>query len=247
MHSLPARPLLIVAGMQLLMAAAGLTAATMLLRALTGIGWRGLVTAFACYAVIAAFVVLDLGRHAPHRRFGVANSVTLTRAGLTALLWGVVGETTLAWRDLGSELRWLLAFVATVALVLDGADGWIARRRGMASDFGADFDMEVDSLFALALALMVYGTGSCGVWVLTGGLLRYIFVLVGWICPTFAAPLQPSRRRKLICAIQAAVLIAALAPIMPTEIAQGLCLAGLALLGYSFAADMLWLAKAGAA
>src|SRR5262245_60937096 len=177
MHSLPARPLLIVAGTQLLAAAAGLAAATMLLRALAGIGWRGLVTALACYGVIAAFVVFDLGRHAPHQRFGAANSVTLTRASLTALLWGVVGETTLGWRELGGELRWLLTFVATAALVLDGADGWIARRRGMASDFGADFDMEVDSLFVLALALLVYGTGRCGLWVLTSGLLRYLFVL----------------------------------------------------------------------
>jgi len=247
MHLLPARPLLIVAGMQLLVAAAGLTAATMLLRTPAGIGWRGLVTAFACYGVIAAFVVFDLGRHAPHQRFGAANSVTLTRAGLTALLWGVVGETMLSWRDLGSELRWLLSFVAMAALALDGADGWIARRRGMASDFGADFDMEVDALFALALALLVYGTGRCGVWVLSSGLLRYVFVLVGWIWPTFAAPLRPSRRRKLICAIQAAVLIAALLPIVPTEVAHGLCLAGLALLSYSFAADILWLAKARAA
>jgi hypothetical protein len=83
--------------------------------------------------------------------------------------------------------------------------------------------------------------------VLTSGLLRYLFVLMGWIWPTFAAPLQPSRRRKLICAMQAAVLIAALAPIVATEVAAGLCLAGLALLGYSFAADILWLAKARAA
>jgi phosphatidylglycerophosphate synthase len=244
MHSLPARPLLIVAGMQLLAAAAGLTAATMLLRAAAGIGWRGLVTAFACYGVIATFVVVDLGRHAPHQHFGAANSVTLTRAGLTALLWGVVGETAFSWRDLGSDLRWLLTLVATAALVLDGADGWIARRRGMASDFGADFDMEVDSLFALALALLVYGTGRCGLWVLVSGLLRYVFVLVGWIWSTFAAPLRPSQRRKLICAIQAAVLIAALAPSVPAEGAQALCLAGLALLSYSFAADILWLAKA---
>ena len=228
----------------MLTVAAGLVVATMLLRLVTGIGWRGLATAFSCYGLVATFVVLDLGRHAPHQRFGAANSVTLMRAALTALLWGVIGETLLGARAFEAEPRWLLALAAAAALLLDGADGWIARRCGMASDFGADFDLEVDSLFALALALLVYGTGRVGAWVLTSGLMRYIFVVVGWVWPMFAAPLRPLRRRKVICAVQAALLIAALAPMVSAEVAQGLCLAGLGLLAYSFGADMLWLARA---
>ncbi len=143
--------------------AVGLMAAAMALRVLAAIGWRGLLTAFSCYGLVAAFVVFDLDRHAPHQRFGAANSVTLARAALTALLWGVVGETMLGERDLDQSLRWLLAVAATGALVLDGVDGWIARRNGMTSRFGADFDLEVDCLFMLALALLVYSTGQVGV------------------------------------------------------------------------------------
>jgi phosphatidylglycerophosphate synthase len=238
----PARPLLVVAGRQLVMVAAVLMAASVLLRLVTTMGWRGLATAFFCYGLIATFVVLDLGRHAPHQRFGAANSVTLVRAAITALLWGIIGETMLGSRDLDAALRWLLALAATGALLLDGADGWIARRCGMASDFGADFDMEVDSLFTLALALLVYDTGRVGVWVLLGGLMRYVFVLVGWFWPTFAVPLLPRRRRKVISAVQGTVLIAALAPPLAPDAAQGLCLAGLGLLTYSFGVDVLWLA-----
>jgi phosphatidylglycerophosphate synthase len=238
------RPLRFVAGMQLLTMAVGLMAAAMALRVLAAIGWRGLLTAFSCYGLVAAFVVFDLDRHAPHQRFGAANSVTLARAALTALLWGVVGETMLGARDLDQSLRWLLAAAATGALVLDGVDGWIARRNGMTSRFGADFDLEVDCLFMLALALLVYSTGQVGVWVLSNGLMRYLFVAAGWLHPTLAAPLEPLRRRKVICVVQGAVLITVLAPILPSELAPPLCLAGLALLTYSFGADVLSLAKA---
>jgi len=238
------KPLRFVAGMQLLTVAVGLMAAAMALRVLAAIGWRGLLTAFLCYGLVAAFVVFDLDRHAPHQRFGAANSVTLARAALTALLWGVVGETMLGARDLNQALRWFLAVAATGALLLDGVDGWIARRRGMTSRFGADFDLEVDCLFMLALALLVYGTGEVGAWVLSNGLMRYLFVAAGWLQPMLAAPLEPLRRRKVICAVQGAVLIAALAPILPAEAAQPLCFAGLALLTYSFGADVFWLARA---
>lgn len=231
------------AGMHLLAVAACLMAASMLLRLVVAIGWGGVAMAFSCYGLIATFVVLDLARHAPHQRFGVANSVTLTRAAVTALLWGVVGETVLGGGDLTPGLRWLLAIAAAAALLLDGVDGWLARRSGMASDFGADFDLEVDTLFVLALSLLVYGTGV-GIWVLASGLMRYGFVLAGWVLPAFAAPLLPLRRRKVISAVQGAVLVAALAPILPVEAASALCLVGLALLTYSFAADVLWLSKA---
>jgi len=93
------------------------------------------------------------------------------------------------------------------------------------------------------LALLVYGTGRIGVWVLTGGLMRYVFVFAGWLWPILAAPLLPRRRRKIICVIQGGVLIASLAPVVPGEVARCLCLAGLALLAYSFTADVVWLTK----
>jgi hypothetical protein len=49
------------------------------------------------------------------------------------------------------------------------------------------------------------------------------------------------RRRKVIAAIQGGVLIATLAPVLPTSAGPPLCLGALALLIYSFGADLLWL------
>jgi phosphatidylglycerophosphate synthase len=229
------------AGIEVVTIAAALSAATLALHLPLALGWRGWLWAFSCWGLIATFVVLDLGQHAPHRRFGMANSVTLFRAGLTALLWGVVGETMPGPFAFDPEQCWLLVGVATSALLLDGVDGWIARRRGMVSKFGADFDLEVDCLFVLALSLLVYASGRAGAWVLSSGLMRYLFVCAGWQWPALAAPLAPLRRRKVICAIQGAVLIAALAPILPGEAVPPVCLAALLLLIYSFGADVFWL------
>jgi phosphatidylglycerophosphate synthase len=170
--------------------------------------------------------------------------VTLTRASLAALLWGILAE--LLFGDvllLDSHIRWLLVFAATVALLSDGLDGWAARRSGMTSDFGAHFDMEVDALFLLVLSMLVYSTGEIGDWVVASGVLRYVFVLSGYFWPQLALPLLPLWRRKAICVLQFAVLIVALAPTVPTAAAQMLCLGGLALLCYSFAADLIWLAS----
>ena len=39
---------------------------------------------------------------------------------------------------------------------LDGVDGWLARRSGIASAFGARFDMEIDALLILVLAVLAW-------------------------------------------------------------------------------------------
>ena len=225
-----------------LMGGAFLTIAA-LLGSVLPLSWRFVVAALGCYGIVSALVFAGLPLHAPHRCFGFANSVTLTRALLTALLWGVIAELLFGNVVLDSQLRWLVVFAATAALLTDGLDGWAARRSGMASDFGAHFDMEVDALFLLALSMLVYATGEIGAWVMASGVLRYAFVLSSYAWPRLAMPLLPLWRRKAICVLQFTVLIVALVPIVPTSAAQVLCLGGLALLCYSFAADLIWLAS----
>jgi len=234
--------LLISAVSQLVLIGGALLTIAVLLGSVLPLSWRCAVAALGCYSIVTALVLAGLPRHAPHRCFGLANSVTLTRASLTALLWGVIAELLFGnVLVLDSQMRWLLVFAATVALLSDGVDGWAARRSGMTSDFGAHFDMEVDALFLLVLSILVYATGDVGGWVMASGILRYAFVLSGCLWPQLAMPLLPLWRRKAICVSQFTVLIVALTPIVPTAAAQMLCLGGLALLCYSFAVDLIWL------
>ena len=230
------RPLLIDAAWRLASLGGAVAAAALLLAPAAGVGWRGIVATLAFYAAIAVLVLWALPQHAPHRRFGVANALTLARAGYVALLLGAVVEGV----ALPERLRWALLLSGLIVLLLDGADGWTARRTGLASLFGARFDMEVDALFVLVLTMLVVRTGAAGGWVMIAGLLRYLFVVAGFFWPILALPLPASFRRKAVCVVQILALLAALAP-PAAAVASWLCLGGLILLVYSFAADIVLL------
>jgi phosphatidylglycerophosphate synthase len=173
--------------------------------------------------------------------FGAANWITAIRALFAAsLLCYLAGILALGLVPNGA-LRWAWVAAALVALALDGIDGALARRLGQVSTFGARFDMETDAATLFGLAWLVWASGQAGPWVLASGLMRYIFILASRVWPALAAPLPPKKRRQAVCVVQVAVLILAAVPVMLHAIAASLCLAGLALLGYSFAVDVVWL------
>lgn len=190
----------------------------------------------ACLAVIAGIVFLRISKaNHPHAAFGAANCVTAVRALLVALIAGVIGEP----RTPG-----LAAAAATLAIVvtmMDGVDGWLARRSGMSSAFGARFDMEVDALLIMALSVLAWTYDKAGAWVIASGLLRYLFVVAGWIWPWMERPLRPSRRRQTVCVIQIVGLIAIVLPMVTRPISAGVAAAALAVLAGSFFVDTWWL------
>ncbi len=171
--------------------------------------------------------------------------MTAARAAAAAALLGAWGEWAFGVPD-AALARWMLVAIGAVALAADGLDGWLARRRGLVSDFGARFDMETDALLVLALALLVHASGQAGAFVLLSGALRYGYVAAGKWLPALRATLPASLRRKLVCIVQTALLLAALAPPVPPEAGQVLAGAGLMLLIYSFAADVRWCFRGGA-
>ena len=131
-----------------------------------------------------------------------------------------------------------------VVELLDGVDGWLARRSSLASAFGARFDMEVDALLIMALAVLAWQHGKAGSWVLLSGLLRYAFVAAGWLLPWMARPLPPSRRRQTVCVVQIVGLCAAVSPIFPPGASAPVAAVSLAALAASFLVDVVWLWRA---
>lgn len=105
--------------------------------------------------------------------FGWANGVTALRA---VLVWGT------AMRLHSAPDHWLAVLVLAL-FALDGLDGWLARRRGSASEFGALFDMETDAFFVLAVELLLFQRGNLGIWILATGVLRYAYVLTRALIP----------------------------------------------------------------
>jgi len=196
---------------------------------------RYVLTATALFAAAAALSVGMVQRHHPFARFGAANQVTTLRAIFAVLVLALVREPPVP------EVAEGAVVLAGATTLLDGVDGWLARRHGIASAFGARFDMEVDAFLILALSLLVWRFGKAGGWVVASGLLRYVFVGGGRIAPWLRAPLPPHRRRQAICVIQIAALTLAMLPVIQPPISTMLAAAALAALAYSFLVDTLFL------
>jgi phosphatidylglycerophosphate synthase len=186
-------------------------------------------------------------RAAIPRPFGAANWITAARAVYAVSLLGYTLAAVVLDARPSPSLRWFWIVGALGALALDGLDGRLARRFGQASAFGARFDMEADATTLAGLSLLVWLCDQAGVWVLASGAMRYIFVVGSWAWPVLAAPLPPRKRRQAICVAQTAALIFGLVPLVPPFVAGPLCLAALAVLGYSFAIDVAWLVGSRAA
>jgi phosphatidylglycerophosphate synthase len=180
-----------------------------------------------------------LADHHPFSRLGAANRITLVRAGVACL----IASRALDPAPLGPTERWVLVAVAGAALLLDGTDGWAARRQGLASAFGARFDMEIDAFAIGVLAVTVVEAAAAPFWVLAIGAMRYLYLGLGWVLPRLRHPPSADafadRRRKTIAVVQSAALVATLAPATPAAWAAPICAAALGLLVYSFAADIV--------
>lgn len=176
------------------------------------------------------------GRH-PHPCFGPANAVTLARAVPVALVAG------LAVAPASTAAAAFAVLAGALATILDGLDGRLARRHGVESAFGARFDMEVDALLVMALAVLAWRWDRAGAWVLLSGLMRYLFVAAGALAPWLRRPLPPRWRRQAVCAVQIVVLLLVVAPLLPAHASAPLALAGVLVLAASFVVDLAWLAR----
>lgn len=206
--------------------------------------WAGpsAATGFAAagaYFTAAAMVLAFGARANTLRRFGPANQITWVRAALTAMLAGYAVDAP----TIDATIWWPIVAVACAALALDGLDGYVARRRGECSAFGARFDMETDAALILVLALLVWQSGKTGSWVLIIGVMRYVFIAVGGVFPILTSPLLSSTRRKLVCVGQVVGLVLCLLPIIPRETAFFVAAMALAALTLSFAKDVMTLTR----
>ena len=214
----------------------GLIAQVLLLALLVGtagLGPAGEVVGIACAVTIAAALARGLAR-GPDARLGPASWVTLTRATLA------VGVAALAADSFTDDAPVaLLVTLAAVALVLDAADGAVARHTRTATALGARFDGEVDAF--LILALSVYVAPMYGAWVLAIGAARYVFLAGEWLVPWMRAPLPVLRWRRVVAAMQGVVLTVAAAEALPRGLTQALLAAALAALAVSVGECTWWL------
>ncbi|MEM7021386.1 MAG: CDP-alcohol phosphatidyltransferase family protein [Pseudomonadota bacterium] len=195
-------------------------------------------TALIGYAILAACVAIAATSHLKGAVFGLANQITLLRAGLVCL----VGSEILAGAA-PVQTSWSLAALIALALSVDAVDGWLARRLGSASSFGARFDLEIDALMLMILSVLVWQADRAGLWVLAIGLLRYGFVALGLVWAGIRRPLPYSFRRKTICAVLGVLLLVCMLPPTPWWLALSAAATAFLLQLLSFGIDLFWLVR----
>jgi phosphatidylglycerophosphate synthase len=224
-------------GVPLALGVTGTAAAAAIAGSWIGAGVIYATTAAMIAAATLAALVAAAGHQHPHARFGAANGVTTIRVALVALVAALIVA------DVGAAGQWFAVVLASIEGALDGVDGWLARRTGLASEFGARFDMETDALLILGLSILVWQHDKAGGWVLGCGVMRYAFVAAGWVLPFLRRPLRSTPRGKTVAVLQIAGLTAALAPVVPAPHSAAVAAMTLAALVWSFAVDIAWLAR----
>jgi len=200
---------------------------------------RYLLKAAVLFVLGAALAIGFVSEHHPFDRFGPGNTATTIRAALVALVAGLVGEPGIP------IVAGSAASVGLVATILDGVDGWLARRTRMTSAFGARFDMETDVLLVLVLSGLAWQYGKAGAWVLLCGLMRYLFVAAGRVWPWLRGPLAPTVRGQTICVVQFVGLSLTIVPAIRPPLSSLVAAVTLAALTYSFLVDVLRLRRQG--
>ena len=202
-----------------------------------GLGPVGWLTGVA-YALGLAVLLGGAARRAGATALGPADVVTLARASL------VGGVTALVADRLGGDGYPVatLVLLSSVALALDGVDGWVARRTRTVSALGARFDMEVDAFLVLVLSVHVAAlVAPCA---LVIGAMRYGFVVASWLLPWLSGSLPTRYSAKVVAALQGIVLVVASAQLLAQQIAAALVVAALTALLWSFGKSAAWLWRA---
>ena len=150
---------------------------------LVGLNPFALTLSFSGYLVGAILVFALFQNGYPHRFIGFGNLVSLLRLALTASLLAPV---------FGGSATESLVVLATILLLLDGVDGFLARKEQRVSSFGARLDIEVDSAFALVLVINIWAAGIAGPFILLLAAPRYLFMAFSQFLPWLRKPL-PSR------------------------------------------------------
>ena len=163
--------------------------------------------------------------------------MTAVRLALTSLAAALIAEPATQAAALAA------AMLTLAAATLDGLDGWLARRTGLASAFGARFDMEIDALLILVLAVLAWQHGKAGAWIVLAGAMRYVFVGAGYLWSWMNAPLPASARRKAVCVVQVVGLGLVVSPVLQGPSSVAAAVLTLAALSWSFGIDVLWLRR----
>lgn len=177
--------------------------------ALAGSAWAGQLW------YVGRILATTAGASPVWQLVGIANTLTLVRGGLYAVVAGfavVPADTTLVW---------VPALCYGAGVTLDGLDGAVARTIGEQTAVGRRLDVAFDTFGFVVAPLVAVLWGQLPVWYLSLSAARYVYL--GGLYwrrrhdrPVFDRP--DNNLGKHLAAVQMAFLTAALVPTVPTPL-----------------------------
>ncbi len=190
----------------------------------------GDVTFFIATGLIAfgIQIVWPRGKWTPSGRFGIANTITVARIFVIAGF----GHAFDAFS------RPLFFGLVILIWIIDGLDGWIARKTNSASEFGARLDSETDAYYIMILSLLLMINDIVGPWVLIAGLWRFFYAGLIAVIPS-RGEVPRSRFARSVFGLLTWSLAATFIAPFPL-LATALAATGTILVSISFSSSMSW-------
>lgn len=150
---------------------------------------------------------------------GMANWITLIRAGGLAMLAGFLGLPRPA-----GVAEWIPGLLYLGAALLDYCDGWVARVTRRTSFLGETLDMHWDGFGVLVATGLLVQYGVVPIWYGLVGLARYLFLFGLWVRTRIGLrndPLPPSMARRALAGMQMGFIAAVLFPVFSPPATRG--------------------------
>lgn len=155
-------------------------------------------------------------------KIGYANIITLFRLFLLIVL---------AFYHTDIENLFLF-FTFLFLIILDGIDGYIARRFHQTSEMGECLDMETDAFMVLVLSWIHFSEGRLGYWILIPGSLKYFYTVLFYFKEWGNKEFLRKKIRALIAVVFFVSLITPF--VFASSISQPICMVASMLIIISF-------------
>ncbi len=192
--------------------------------------------------LIISTVIYKLCLYYNMHKFTRASHITLIRIILSIVMMSLASnsffDTSVYGESYFLNIFILLAFIA---LILDGVDGFIARKYKESDSFGISFDQEADNLMLLILSLSVYLNKNIGIIIFLIPMYRYIFISSMYRFLWLKRELPKSFIRKFVCIFTSILLIMSHISYLDEYIMINIVFFALFIITFSFAKDIIWL------
>ena len=137
----------------------------------------------------------------------------------------------------------IIIFMFFISLILDGIDGYFARKLKQETSYGEILDQETDNFLMLALAGSLYLNVGVSIIIFIIPLCRYIFLIFGLFFNWLQKDLPKSFRRKFVCTGVIVIMILSHFEFLSFYLVSLMSIISILILVMSFAYDIFVLYK----